>query len=354
MPGADAGSLKARAWPLALGLVPGLAVPLLWGGTDALARLGALSPGLLAGAAVMAAGCWALNAARLRVLFNHLGAHLGGLQALRMLLAVEFGLCVLPANAGGAVVWSLLGHRAGLRGAGGLAAYACDQAVDVVFFAVAVPMAAAWAWHRAALPLPGGWVAVQCAGALAGLGAVALVVWRVAPRRGRVARVPGRLIRRLGLPRRARARARFFGQHLAAAFEHLRRLPWRARALLVVLASAHWLVRYSILALLLHGLGAGQPWAFLFLAQTGALALGHLVALPGGAGSVEGAMAAMLHGRADAATLGAALLAWRVCTYHLYLLAGALGWAAVFAPGHRPAARVDLQTTLVQSGGDRP
>lgn len=348
VPGADGGPLTARGWALALGLLPGLAVPLLWGGTDAVVRLAALSPGLLAGAATMAGACWVLNATRLRVLFNHLGARLGGWQALRMLLAVEFGLCVLPANAGGAVVWSLLGQRAGLRGAGGLAAYACDQAVDLVFFAVAVPVVAVWAWHGAALPLPGLWVAVQCTGALAALGAAVLVVGRAGPVRTPVAR----LLRRVGLPRRARARARFFVQHLAAALGHLRRLPWRARVGLVALASAHWLVRYSILALLLHGLAAGQPWEFLFLAQTGALALGHLVALPGGAGSVEGAMAAMLHGRADGATLGAALLAWRVCTYHLYLLAGALGWAAVFARGHRPAGRVDLPATLVQPGGD--
>jgi glycosyltransferase 2 family protein len=256
-----------------------------------------------------------------------------------MQLAVEFGQCALPAGAGGAVVWGLLGERAGVRPAAALAAYACDRVVDLVFFAVAVPAVALWCWSDGALPIPGSWVAAQAGLALAILAGLARAL-----RPGRA-----RPRWRAHLPRRTRARLRQGARWARQAGHLLRDIGPVAGAQLMAFATAHWLARYSILAMLLHGLDAAQPWPLLFLVQTFALALAQAVPLPGGAGSAEAAVGALLAGRMDAVTLAAALLAWRGVTYHAHLLGGAAGWLAVFGPAR---GRVDLIQPQTDAGGE--
>lgn len=319
-----------RGLPLVLALLPGVLVPLAWGGTAGVRAVLALDPALLCTLAGMASGCWLLNAARLRILFGQLGTRPSRLRALRMWLVVELGLCTLPANTGGALTWSLLARRQGLTGAEGLAAYAGDQAVDLAFFALAVPAVAVYAWHAGLLPVPAPWVAVQAGGAVAALTCVGAVLKTGGGQRWH------RLFARLPLPHAWHRAAHGFGGNLGLAIGRLKTLPVPVCLALLALASVHWLLRYSILYVILAGLGAPQPWAYLFMAQTATLALAQMVPVPGGAGSVEVAMAALLTARADPGTVAAALLAWRATTYHLYLLAGAVGWASLFGRSRRP------------------
>src|SRR5690606_16607446 len=94
----------------------------------------------------------------------------------------------------------------------------------------------------------------------------------------------------------------------------------------------HWLLRFSVLYVLLLGLGEDVPWPYLFITQVLILTLGHFTFLPGGTGGVELGFGAMLGPFLDSATLATALVLWRFATFSWYLIAGAPVFAAVAGP----------------------
>jgi uncharacterized protein (TIRG00374 family) len=85
----------------------------------------------------------------------------------------------------------------------------------------------------------------------------------------------------------------------------------------------HWLLRYSVLYIVVRGLGAHVTWAYCFLVQMLSLTVGQFTLLPGGTGGAELSAAALLSPYLDAATAAAAVLAWRFATFYWYLIAGA-------------------------------
>ncbi len=100
-------------------------------------------------------------------------------------------------------------------------------------------------------------------------------------------------------------------------------LPRRVLLGVFGLTTLHWLLRFSVLYLTLHGLGSDLAWAWTFLVQMLALTAGQLSLLPGGAGSAELASAALLTPLVGKSTSAAAILIWRFVTYYFYLIAGA-------------------------------
>jgi uncharacterized protein (TIRG00374 family) len=96
---------------------------------------------------------------------------------------------------------------------------------------------------------------------------------------------------------------------------------WRL-ALVYLLCVSHWVIRYSILFWIVRGLGERVPWTYLFLTQMLSFSVGQVALLPGGSGGVELGFSALLAPWLPAATLAAAMLAWRCATYYWLLLAG--------------------------------
>ncbi|MGM0912806.1 MAG: lysylphosphatidylglycerol synthase transmembrane domain-containing protein [Pseudomonadota bacterium] len=91
----------------------------------------------------------------------------------------------------------------------------------------------------------------------------------------------------------------------------------------LMLTAAHWLLRYSLLYLAVLGAGGNIDWLWTFLTQMLAMAASQFSFLPGGAGAAElgvGGLLLPMIGRDQAA---AAVLVWRLVSYHLYLAAGA-------------------------------
>ncbi|WP_175652190.1 lysylphosphatidylglycerol synthase transmembrane domain-containing protein [Pseudomonas sp. Marseille-P9899] len=304
-------------WLLAA-LVMAALVPAVLGGSELLPRLRSFPPGLLLVLFGMIVLCWTLNAMRLRLLLGSQGEKIGRLRSLGVIMATEFAICSTPGGSGGPLtLMALLSHDR-VRPAHSGAVFAMDQLNDLLFFLFAVLGIIVYTlFHSFNRSLEGLLIssAVLMLATL-GLGLV-LVRWR----RG-VMRFNGRLLKRMKvspLTRRrwARRLLQFF-----RAFRATLRLPRRVLALVFGLTCLHWALRYSVLYLVLIGLGGNLQWITSFLVQVLSLSAGQVSLLPGGAGAAELTSATLLTPMVGKSTAAAAVLVWRVVTYYFYLVAG--------------------------------
>lgn len=310
-----------RSWfvLIILSLVLSLSIPLLYGGLDSLRAVARVPPLALAGLLGMVLLGWMCNAARITLLANSLRARLSCRRALGTVVAAEFAGVATPANAGGMATYVFLLSRRKLSAGDAAAVVAVDQLTDLVFFATTVPIAVLLFAVEGGISHPLRLLGLLLAVALLGLGALYLLI-----------RHYRRLAIFLGRRLHHTPRLRSLRYRLARALIRFRRsigvmlnmgIP---RLVLVYLfCSAHWMLRYSILPILLWVLGEAVPWGYLFVMQGLLLFLGQITFLPGGGGGIELGFSALLAPYLDATTSAAALLIWRFCTFYWYLLAGA-------------------------------
>ncbi|WP_460418249.1 lysylphosphatidylglycerol synthase transmembrane domain-containing protein [Pseudomonas sp. microsymbiont 2] len=309
--------MKRLGW-LALALLPALLVPALLGGGQLLPRLRTFAPDLMLPLLGMILLCWTLNAARLRLLLGEQGARLGRVRSLGVVMATEFAICSTPAGSGGPLTLMALLRREHIAASRSGAVFAMDQLNDLVFFFCAMLAIAAYALfhslgHNQQSMLLGS--ALLLCAALGGI--VGLLRARRAVMRGN-----GRLLRRLGMaPARRRHWARKLLRFLHALADTWR-LPKPTLALVFALTCAHWGLRYSVLFLVLRGLGVELAWIPSFLVQMLSLSAGQFSLLPGGAGAAEVTSATLLAPLVGSSTAAAAILIWRAVTFYFYLLAG--------------------------------
>ncbi|MEC6743801.1 MULTISPECIES: lysylphosphatidylglycerol synthase transmembrane domain-containing protein [Pseudomonas] len=303
---------------LTLALLLALLVPTLLGGSDLLPRLQRFPLALLMGLFGMIVLCWCINALRLRLLLGTQGAALGRVRSLGVIMATEFAICSTPGGSGGplALVALLARHR--VRPAQSSAVFAMDQLNDLVFFLCAMfGIVIYMLFHRFSASMQGMLLAsalMMFAGLLAGL---AILRWR----RG-LMRAMGRLLRRLKVRDATCRRWARKVLHFFRAFAATWRLPKRVLALVFGLTCLHWALRYSVLYLVLRGLGTDLQWVSSFLVQMLALSAGQFSLLPGGAGAAELTSATLLTPMVGKSTAAAAILIWRVVTYYFYLVVG--------------------------------
>ncbi len=313
-----------------LALAVSLAIPLfLTNARHTLAGLEAVPPGLVALSLAMVGLGWAFNAARLRLLCTHIGHRIPWASALAMVVSTEFAGASTPGGIGSALAYVFQLHRRGVHSARAASLYAVDHLMDLAFFGSAFPLALIWLvlGDHSAQPL---WVALATLGPLAGGAVLIIAVLRPRSRRRRLNGLMARWFR--PSPERRLRQARWwisFRSTLAMTVA----MPRSRLALLYANCAGHWLLRYSVLPLILAGLGHPLPWPYLFLMQGVLLFAGQLSLLPGGAGGVELGFAALLAGWTDRPTIAVALVLWRFATFYWYLLLG----GAVFATtvGHR-------------------
>lgn len=313
--------MKRYSWGflILVSLAVSLSLPFIYGGLDSLDQLAALSPAVVVLLLGMIVAGWILNAGRIRILASGLGVRLPGHVALRTVLSAEFAAVATPASTGGAATYVFLLSRRGLRLGEAAAIVAFDHVMDLIFFATAMPVALLLFFTgqgvTQSLSAPAILIGVLTLG-------VGMLLWL--PRHYRVLAIwLGRVIRRVPGLRRLRYRlARWLIQFRASA-TLLLRLGVGRLLLVYLLCVGHWLLRYGVLPVLLYFMGYTGPWSYIFLAQGLMFFIGHLSFLPGGAGGVELAFAALLRPYLDGGTTAAAILVWRFCTFYWYLLAGA-------------------------------
>ncbi len=308
---------------IGLGLALGLLVPWLLGGHGVWRRLLDIAPERFALAVGFILAGWHCNAGRLRLLVGSTGRRVGQWRAFVINMATDFGYVASPGGAGGWLAWAwLLRRHAGLGTSRALALYAADRLLDLLFFAAALlTFGLAWAFATGGARL--GWQVLLLLAAMAALGAGIWLLGRWFDRLLRGLLWTLRLLR-VSLPRRWRLARRLLEFHSGLAV--VLRLPRRRRAALVGLCVLHWCLRYSVLYIMVRGLGHGLSWAYTFVVQLIALYAGQITLMPGGSGGAELVAGALLTphlGRTDAA---AAVLGWRLVTFYWYLAAGGLAF----------------------------
>ncbi|WP_447555727.1 lysylphosphatidylglycerol synthase transmembrane domain-containing protein [Vreelandella sp. EE22] len=300
-------------------LLAALAAPLLLlalsGGREALLHVRAFPISLLGLMLCVAALCWNINALRLRLMLGGRAGTLGQANALGIELAAKFALCATPGGSGGPVTLLALLAQRGVPPAKGTAMFLIDQGCDSLFFvtmlgvAVGVTLTSDTQWPHQGL--------IQAA--LVGLGLL-LVSTALA-----ICYLPALLRLRPIWPLSA-AKRRWLVRRLLRcryALQVTLRLPRPVLAGILLLTALHWLLRYSLLYLAVLGVGAQADWLWTFLIQMLAMAASQLSFLPGGAGAAELGVGGMLLPLMAPEQVGAAVLIWRLVTYHLYLAVGA-------------------------------
>jgi uncharacterized protein (TIRG00374 family) len=312
--------LKRRILALGLlGLGLGLGIPLAIGGAATLAQLRDLPLTLWVTILSMIVFAWNVNAGRLRLLLGGIARPMGQAQAFGTVVATEFAICATPAGTGGPVTLVVLLKRHGLSAAQGIALYAVDQLMDMLFFGTALAALGIY-WLLVPAQVHAAWQLAPLA-ALLGAGLVVVVLLTRFHRGALLAALF--VLRKLHVKRKRRRRfARWVaefrgGLTLVGGFSKLRLLGVYA------LCVVHWLLRYSVLYVVVRGLGAQIEWAYSFLVQMLSLTVGQFTFLPGGSGGAELSATALLTPYLGAATAAAGVLAWRFATFYWYLIAGA-------------------------------
>lgn len=309
--------MNRLAW-LALALLGAMLVPALLGGSELLPRLQRFAPSLMLTLLGMILLCWVINAIRLRLLLGQQGARLGRLRSLGVVMATEFAICTTPGGSGGPLTLMALLARDRIGPARSGAVFAMDQLNDLVFFFCATLAIAGYALFHS---LGRSQESMLLGSALLLCTALAGVIGLLRYRRT-VMRVNGRLLRRLGMSRQRKRRWARKLLRFIDALAQTWRLPKRTLTLVFTLTCAHWGLRYSVLYLVLRGLGVDLAWIPSFLVQMLSLSAGQFSLLPGGAGAAELTSASLLTPLVGSSTAAAAILIWRAVTYYFYLLAG--------------------------------
>ena len=312
-----------------------LVVPIVLGGRDALFAALHFSIQGYFGIFALIVASWGGRALKLQLLLRRLGVPASLLRSLGISLATDFAFITTPGGVGGYAASVYYLRRAGASASGAAAVTAADQGMDVLFFVVALPLAAlGLIWSDVPRSLSTVALATSALIALA-----TLVAWLA---RGRLASWLGS-ISFSRWPRLARA------QHAVAEF--LKRM--RADAQMVFAAGPLFLfyifaltvlqqvTRYGILWLALLLLGYPVSFPLIFLLQVFVLQAASWTGVPSGAGSAELGLSATLIAWVPGPALATALLLWRMATLHVGLIAGAIAIAVLARRHKRPHANVD-------------
>ena len=303
----------------AAGLILGLSIAFVYGGSGLFHRLAAFPLSVLCAVLAMIFAGWNFNAGRMRLMLSGIGKPMGHGRSLATVMATEFAISATPAGSGGLLTYVYLLKRHGASGTAAAAMYATDIMIDTLVFIIVLLLATlAFFVHPVQLHI--GWEIAMLAGLILGM---LLLAWGAVLHYRSVLLWIGRHIlnRRVSAAKRrvlARGVLRFRqALHLILGFSRLRLFG------IFLCCLGHWMLRYGVLYVIIIGMDRDVYWAYTFLIQMLAFTAGHFTMLPGGSGGVELSFTALLSPVLDHATLGAVLLMWRFTTYYFYLIAGA-------------------------------
>lgn len=303
---------------LIMGTGLSLAVPALLSGRASFVALIHLQWWEAALPAAMVFAGWACNAVRLQTISGALGVRLEYRRALSAVIAIEFAGAATPAGAGGPTTLMLLLSRNGLPAARGAAVTTIDHLTDAMFFLTSVPAAVLLLVLHDGISHPARLAALVLSLLGAGIAVLMLLLRYHRPLALRLCQLAGR-IPRLRRRRYAVARALL---HFRDSMKTVLAMGWRKWAVVYLCCLGHWILRYSVLPVVVWFLGRSVPWGYLLVIQGVLLAAAQWIAVPGGGGSVELGFSALVHPYLDPASAAGILVIWRFFTFYLYLLAG--------------------------------
>jgi uncharacterized protein (TIRG00374 family) len=277
---------------------------------------------LLAGLAAISS---IAKAGKLQVLLVSLGQRPVFLNTLAISLATDFAFLSSPAGAAGYVVNIALLRKFGTSWSLATTVVGAEQALDLLFFGVAVPIAVVANSGPLALLLPkvsdGAYLALATVVLLS-----ASVFWY-----GRH-RIVTALHCFVGTIPWLQAKQERFGGLLSEVRLQIGRLlrgDAGRNLLLLALTSLQWLTRYGVLWVVLMELGYRLPFGFLLALQAGVLHLAQWTGIPAGGGAADVALAVVLVPWVSSSDITTVLILWRFATLYFPLIVGALSLAAL-------------------------
>jgi uncharacterized protein (TIRG00374 family) len=332
---------RAGVWLIIAALGASLAVSILLGGKEALsATLHFSGQGYIALFSLILAS-WLARAVKLHLLLSQLGSRPAFVQTLCISLATDFAFVTTPAGVGGYVASVYYLRGAGTSVSGAATITAVDQGLDLVFFALAVPVAGlALVWSGQSHALTSFAFGATALAVLLSFGALLarrkLATWLFGTN-ALCARWPRWREKQRAL-REFCAKVSTQGSLLLAAGPTF-------LFSIVALTALQWLARYGILWLALRLLGHSVPFALAFLLQVLVLHAALWTGVPAGGGGAEIGLSATLAMWVPPASLATALLLWRTATLYTCLIAGTVAIALL----PRRTSRQDAQQRI-----DRP
>jgi len=309
-----------RHWLLliVISLALSVSIPLYMGGFESLAKLRQLpfyAIALLIGMVFLG---WLANAGRIWLLVTTLDHRIRWRTAITSVVSAEFAGLATPVATGAGATYMFLLSRHGVPVGRTAGLMAIDFMMEIVFFATTLPVAAIIFSLESPVsrPLNLGVLVIVLLAAGAGLLAVLIRYYRP------LALKVGQLMHHVPRLRRVRFRLARLLIQFRHSIQMLIRMGWRRLLLLYLLVVSHYLVRYSLLPIILWFLDEAVPWGYLFIVQTVILFLGQATFLPGGGGGVEIGFTALLTPYLDRSTIATALLGWRFLTFYWYLMFG--------------------------------
>lgn len=308
---------------VAVALAATLVIPVFLGGEDALLATLHLSAGGYAALFAAIFASWVARALKLRMLLRRMDLDLDFAHAFEISLATDFGFLATPAGLGGYAASVYYVRRAGAPMSVAAALTAADQGLDLMFFALALPVAG-FAFFGSALPPK---LVAAALGTSALLGVLALAV--LLARRKLLAwpSVLNSLNARWPLWQRAQHAFAEFCAHMRSQAQML--IAGGPSFLIGVFALTvlQWITRYGILWLVLVLLGYDVSFWLLLALQALVLHVAQWSGVPAGGGGAELGLSATLTTWVPATSLATALLLWRMVTLYLALIAGAIAIA---------------------------
>jgi len=256
--------MRRRYWLLAgLGLVIGIGIPVVLGGRELLPVLGTISWKLPALLMLMVLTAWNLNAGRVKLLVEGMGKKTTYGQLLATVMATEFAFCATPGGTGGLVTYAYLLGRFGLSITQGLALCAVDQLMDMLFFMTALAgVLMYWLVRPGALHL--GWQ-LSFLGIL--LVAVLGLAWLFLNYFRRFLLWLNAFLRFLKISLAKRHSLIRWAIEFRRSIQVVREFSFLRLLGVYLFCLGYWLLRYSILYVVVRGLGGTLSWSYCFLAQ---------------------------------------------------------------------------------------
>lgn len=297
-----------------IGIIGNVVYCLVTTDRQALASIVHFHAGYLLLAALLSIVPWFTGSLRMFTWSRFLGQSLSYRDAFGIVLAAELGAAIAPPMiGGGAVKIGMLMNR-GFNMGTALSLPVLENLEDTLFFLIMVPLAltitASWdlplLFNSASFHHASWWfMAIFVA-----LCAILLVL-----------AVDGK--RRTGLEK-FREKVRLTIRNFQQTFYMIGRGGKKVLLLTLVLTAVQWICRYSIISLLLAGLGIPvRPVLFMVL-QVLVFALTILVPSPGGAGGAEFIFSLLYTPFLPTGTIGLATTGWRFFTFYLQALLAAL------------------------------
>jgi uncharacterized protein (TIRG00374 family) len=317
---------RAGTFLIFVALIVALIVPIWLGGRHAVFTSFGLPVHAYLYILALALFGWVMRAVKQWLLIERLGLHVGAWRNFAISLATDFAFLATPGGVGGYAAGIYYTRGIGATYAQATAVSAADQVLDLMFFAIAMPVAALCLSQTSELS-----PVLAHGAAFGGIGAFALLVVLVLARRPLGAWFFGAHgpLERFAFLRRRRDAVRGFVNNVLAQTQILMRGSLAYFALAFASTAIQWLARYGVLWLILSLLDAYVPFSLVLLLQGVVLHIAQWTGMPAGGGGADLGLAATLAPFVSTTAIASALLLWRIATLYLSLIAGVISIAAL-------------------------